>query len=189
MNFFTDTLSYPFRGAGKYILLIGALISIASDIASLAPLFGGIAVLVLFGYFCAMYFQIIESTAVGGLEAPEYPNLMNLMDDIIWPMLKVLFILIASFAPMWSYLWLCAPHADVRIALLLGGLGLLYAPMAVLAVVLLGYVGAMSPQIVIPSIFRAGWLYVAAVLLLIGIYWLEAMLSDFLAAHFPEAAE
>jgi fucose permease len=85
MNFFTDILSYPFRGAGKTILLIGALISVAADLASLAPGIGGLAALILSGYFCSMYFQIIESSAIGGLEAPEYPNLMNLMEDMVWP--------------------------------------------------------------------------------------------------------
>ena len=184
MNFFTDILSYPFRGAGKTILLIGALISIASDLASLAPGIGGLAALILCGYFCAMYFQIIESSAIGGLEAPEYPNLMNLMEDMVWPACKLAIILIVSFAPMWSYRLLAAQRVDLWIVWVLGGVGLLYAPMAVLAVVLLGYLGALSPHIVIPSIFRAGWLYLVAVLLLIVIYGLEAILAYSLASHF-----
>jgi hypothetical protein len=93
-------------------------------------------------------------------------------------------ILIVSFAPMWSYRLLAAQRVDLWIVWMLGGVGLLYAPMAVLAVVLLGYVGALSPHIVIPSIFRAGWLYLVAVLLLIVIYGLEAILAYSLASHF-----
>lgn len=184
MNFFTDIITYPFRGGGKYILLIGAMLSLGSDLASMAPLVGGIASLLLFGYFCAVYFKIIESSAVGGKEAPEYPELSNLMEDVIWPMLQIVLILLVSFGPLWGYLFAFGEAANGGVVLALTCLGILYAPMALLAVVILGYMGALSPHIVIPAVFRAGWLYLAAILLLGAIYGIEACITHFLAGWF-----
>lgn len=184
MNFLTDTLSYPFRGGGKYILLIGAILSIGADLASLAPLVGGIASFLLFGYFCAVYFKIIESSAVGGKEAPEYPELSNLMEDVIWPMLQIVVVFLVSFAPLWSYLFATGKEAHGGVVLALTGFGILYAPMGVLAVVILGYMGALSPHIVIPAVFRAGWLYLAAVVLLLAIYALQGSISHLLVGWF-----
>ena len=40
MNISQDVLTYAFRGGGKYILLIGAIISIVADLASWAPILG-----------------------------------------------------------------------------------------------------------------------------------------------------
>ena len=184
MNFFTDTLSYPFRGSGKYIFLIGAIISIGSDLASLAPLVGGIASLLLFGYFCAVYFNIIESSAVGGKEAPDYPELSNIMEDVIWPMLQITSVMLVSFAPLGGYLLYAGDGANGWVALALLVLGTLYAPMAILAVVILGYMGALSPHIVFPAIVRAGWLYLAMVILLLVIYGLQMFIARFLAGFF-----
>lgn len=40
MKIVSDALSYPFQGNGKYILLLGAILLILTDIASFAPLIG-----------------------------------------------------------------------------------------------------------------------------------------------------
>ncbi len=184
MNIFSDILSYPFRGSGKYILLIGAILSLVADLASLAPLVGGIASLFLFGYFCAVYFKIIESSAVGGKEAPEYPELSNLMEDVFWPMLQIIGVMLVSFGPLWGYLIFAGKGALPWITVALTALGTLYAPMAILAVVILGYMGALSPHIVFPAIVRAGWLYLATLVLLLLIYGLQGLATHFLAGWF-----
>lgn len=184
MNFFTDVITYPLRGSGKYVLLIGAIISIAADLSSLAPMIGAIAGFFVFCYFCAVYFNIIQSSAVGGKEAPEYPDLSNIMEDVIWPMLQITMILVASLSPFLIYHFATGEAANPLVSLTLVGVAITYAPMAILSVSVLGYMGAISPHIIIPSIFRAGWLYVAAVLLVLGIYWLQSKAADFLSGLF-----
>lgn len=164
--------------------MFGAILSLVADLASLAPVVGGVASLLLFGYFCAVYFKIIESSAVGGKEAPEYPELSNIMEDIIWPMLQIVIVILVSFGPAWGYLIYAGKDAHAGMAFALTGLGILYAPMAMLAVVILGHMGALSPHIVLPAIFRAGWLYLAAVLLLLVIYGLQGVVANFLAGWF-----
>jgi CDP-diglyceride synthetase len=53
--------------------------------------------------------------------------------------------------------------------------------MAMLAVVILGYTGAMSPHIVIPALWRGGRTYWFGVLLLLALYgiseWIDQMFS------------
>jgi hypothetical protein len=177
MNFFTDVLSYPFRGGGKYILGIGTALFAISQVASLAPLIGGVANLLLFGYFCATYFKIIESTAVNDREAPDFPEISSMMDDIVWPVLQILAALTLSFGPFVAYVTYAGEDLKELITYLLLGFGVFYAPMAILAMVVLGSAWALSPHIVLPAIYRAGGLYLAAIGLLIGLYMSESLIS------------
>lgn len=178
MGILQDIFTYPFRGSGKYMLLIGAVLSALSEWVRFAPLFGGIASLVLAAYLTATYFEIIETTATGSDEAPMFPNVSNVWEDLIWPMLKSVIVFLASFAPALIYLFGVDDgdqQAAVTFALL--GLGALYFPMAMMAVAVLGYLGAMSPHIVIPAIIRAGGLYWLAVFLFVLIFMFEAFLG------------
>ncbi|MFP6858037.1 MAG: hypothetical protein VCA73_12230 [Roseibacillus sp.] len=182
MNISQDVLTYAFRGGGKYILLIGAIISIVADLASWAPILGLLAVIFLAGYMCAVYFEIIQSTATGSAEAPNFPETSNIMEDLLSPMIQVIAVLFVSFGP-----WLLfAVFADVEnyqplVFFGLLGWGIVYFPMAMLAVVTLGTLGAMSPHIVLPAIFRGGLLYWLAVFVLFLLYMAESMIGEFLA--------
>jgi len=180
MNFLADTLTYPVRKSGKYILLIGAAISLLGNLASMAPLIGGIAGLIFSGYFCAVYFQIIQSSAIGDEEAPEFPEFSNVMDDLVWPIFQTLLVLAASFGPSLLYATYSREGGKEWISLALFAFGALYAPMSILAIAVLGHVGAMSPHIVFPSIFRVGWLYPVGVTLIVLLYGIKVWISHLL---------
>jgi len=184
MNLFKDIFTYPVRGGGKYILAIGAILTVGSHLMSFAPLVGGIAGLILFAYFCAMYFKMIESSATGGKEAPEYPDISNFFEDVIWPMLQLVIIGLISFGPLMIYQYEAGMEAQAPIAAALSIFGAVYSPMAVLAVVVLGRISAISPHVVIPAIFRAGWRYLLAVGLLAVISGLESLSEQFIADLF-----
>lgn len=185
MNVISDSLSYPFRGSGKYLLVILAVISLVADVASFAPIIGIVARLIVFGYFCSVYFQIIQNTAVGGGEAPHFPETSNLVDDILWPAFQVVAVLFVSFLPL-IVLSFSQSHETHNPFLLktMEGIGLIYAPMAILAVGVLGYLGAMSPHIVIPAIFRCGWLYLLAVAVLWLLYFMADRIELAFGSHF-----
>jgi hypothetical protein len=169
MNLIRDIFTYPFRGGGKAILILGTGLFVAGDLMAFAPGIGIIANFILFAYFCSVYFQIIESTATGGAEAPEFPDSADLIGDLFVPMLRVVAVIVACYAPALIYLLLAAePGTGVFLAWL--GLGVVYFPMAMLAVGVLGYLGAMSPHIVFPAIFRSGGIYWLAVFLLAMLY-------------------
>ncbi len=182
MSLFKDILTFAYRGSGKYVLLTCVILSVIADLAGLAPLFGSIASLFIAGYFCAIYFQLIQSSATGGKEAPEFPDTANLFEDIFWPMLQVLVVAAVSFGPVVAYLGLVDENQfNAPIANSLLGFGVVYFPMAMLAVVVLGYTGALSPHIVIPAIFRGGWVYWIGVLLLVILYFAGSVIEDVLA--------
>jgi len=185
MNIIQDSVTFAFRGGGKYTLLIGAVLGLVAELVSLAPLIGFIAYVFLFGYFCSIYFSIIESSASGNDEAPEYPEATNIVSDILWPALQVVGVLIVCLAPVLLYEGFVDEGKEFSLLgqiLMLGGIA--YFPMAMLAVVLLNSMTAMSPNLVIPSIWRAGALYWLAVLLLIGLYYFESVLMGIFGGVF-----
>ncbi len=82
MNILVDILTFAWRGSGKYMLITCVVLSIAAELAGFAPLLGPVAALLLGGYFCAIYYQLIQSTATGGKEAPEFPDISNIFVTI-----------------------------------------------------------------------------------------------------------
>lgn len=184
MNLLNDIMTFAWRGSGKYVLITCVVLSVMADLAGLTPLFGAIATLLLSGYFCAIYYQLIQSTATGGKEAPEFPDTSNVFEDIIWPMLQVLVVGIVSFAPFLGYLfWAGDESGNPMIEYALLGLGVVYFPMAILAVVILGYTGALGPHIVIPAIFRGGWIYWLGVFFLLVLYFVGAVVEEIFSGH------
>ena len=182
MNILKDILTYAYRGSGKYVLIFCVILSVVAELVGFAPLVGPIAALLLSGYFCAIYFQMIQSSATGGKEAPEFPNTSNLFEDIIWPMLQIVVVSLVSFSPLIGYMLLSGEqgfHPLIGYGLI--GFGVIYFPMAMLAVVVLGYMGALSPHIVIPAIFRGGWLYWVGVFMLCLLYVVGSIIEEALS--------
>jgi len=181
MSVVQDVFGYAFRGGGKYILLIGAALFVVSDLLMFAPVIGVLAQLFLFGYFCAIYFQVIESSATGGAEAPYFPETAHLADDIILPMFRVIAVWLVCFGPTLAYAVFGDPESPLLLVVLAAGV--VYFPMAMLGVAVLGYFGALSPHIVLPAIFRAGGLYWLAVFVLLMLYLGLAFVEGTLASR------
>jgi hypothetical protein len=185
MNLLTDSLSYPLRGSGKYLLITVAVLSVGADLVSFAPIIGLVAWLLLFGYLCGVYFQIIQSTATGDSEAPLLPDTSNIYEDILSPALQVIAVIVVSFLPaiVATYMWRGDDNGRFIVSIL-HMLGIFYAPMAILGVAVLGFLGASSPHIVIPAIFRCGGLYLLVVGALVGLYFVEGAVSVALGRMF-----
>lgn len=186
MNTFKDIATYAVRGNGKYMLFFGALISVLSDIASFAGgLFPIISIVLLSGYLCAVFYDIVNSTATGDDEAPDFPEVSNLLEEVVEPFLHVFAVALVAMGPCLAY-WIFMDEEVSNPLIFFGllGFGVIYFPMALLAVVILGRLGGMSPHIVIPAIFRAGWLYWFAVLLICLLYVAEIFVSGAFAGHF-----
>jgi hypothetical protein len=172
-----DIFTYAYRGSGKYILICCIVLSVIAEIVSLAPLFGAIAGILLSGYFSAVYFQMIQSTATGNDEAPQFPEMANIFEDIIWPMLQIMVVILVSFGPLFVYI-IAADESKALISWALLAFGVVYFPMAMLAVVVLGRTSVVSPHIVIPAIIRAGWLHWVSVFMLIFLYVLSNIIEN-----------
>ncbi|MEY5012302.1 MAG: hypothetical protein RLY69_17 [Verrucomicrobiota bacterium] len=182
MNIIKDIFTYAYRGSGKYVLIVCVILSVVAKLAGIAPLLGPFAALLLSAYFCAIYFQMIQSSATGGKEAPEFPDTANFFEDIIMPMLQIIVVALLSFGPSIGYcIWAGEDRFNPLIGYGLVGFGVIYFPMAMLAVVVLGYTGALSPHIVIPAIFRVGWLYWVGVFMLCLLYVAGSVIGDALS--------
>ncbi len=182
MNLITEPFVYPFRGNGISMLITGAVLIVISMVAGLGGIFGSLASLFLAGYFCATYFSIVESTAVGRQEAPMFPDVSNVMEDLIGPFLKILGVMLISFMPAIVYGFTTGKMDVIYEILLL--VGIIYLPMAILAMIVLGNMSVASPFTVIPSIIRAGGSYWLVVVLLVVVYGLERFLENMLSGYF-----
>lgn len=182
MNLFADSFTYAFRSSGKYMLIIGAIMNVIASICMFAPVFGFFAYIFLASYFCSTYFTIIQSSAIGDSEAPEFPDASNILEDLVLPFFKVLGLALLALSPCLIYTLFIGENELIANILLI--VGCIYLPMSLLAVAVLGYLGAATPIIVIPSIFKAGWLYWLAVVMLAFIYYLEGFVSNALEGLF-----
>lgn len=155
-----DGFTYAFRGNGKFNFIMGACLFLGEKIMSFAPIVGPIAVLLLGCYLIATYYGMVETSAGGAEEAPMFPEVTNLFEDVIYPNLKLIAIGVLSYSPFIAYAFLVPDSRESAFI----STGLLitctaYYLMAQLAVMILGRLSAMSPHIVFPAIKRAGSVY------------------------------
>lgn len=167
------------------ILIWGAILGVGSDLASLLPVIGLIAGLILAAYFCAIFFEIMITSASGSNDCIGFPNLTDLLDDLIMPFFKVVAVGLFSFSPVILFAFTMPAETGFGVVgFLLLVAGMIYFPMAILAVGILGTFRGMLPHIVFPSILKAGGLYWAIVGILFVVYLVENYLLGFLSEIF-----
>jgi hypothetical protein len=155
-----DAFAYPFRENGVMVLVWGTILGIFMSLAGFAPIIGFIAILILSAYFCAVFFDIIMTTSSGSDDCVGFPSASDFFEDLILPYLKVVLAVIVSVIPALVIAYFLGGILPEFIILLLPGLFVaIYFPMAILAMVILGTFGAVSPHIVLPAIASVGRLY------------------------------
>jgi len=181
-------------GAG-FLAVAGFMVRIASSVPGLIGLFvmacGFVLVLLIAGYLAAYMLKVIGAVCGGDQEPPNWPDFGSYWDDILRPLLLVVGTAALSLAPCiiryvivardvesvgrGAYLWFLVNLLTAEMALadpwfwVLLVLGLLYLPMALLAVALYDSFAGLSPLVVIPAIVRVAPAYsVACGLLLVA---------------------
>jgi hypothetical protein len=161
--------TYPFRGRGKFILLVGAGSLVAIGFTGLI---GTLVLGILLGGYMAMYLmEVIGSCAGGDDEPPDWPDLRD-VDDTVRPLLLCIGALAIPLAPAGIYrlapvisgllagkAW-WEPLSGVAWALLIAGA--IYAPMGLLSVTMHQSLAAISPHKVLVAIVRVAPCYVVA---------------------------
>ena len=164
-----DALAYPARGSGLILLVIGAVLSAVLGLVNGKSIFGGISGLCGLAYFNAYYFDIVENTVSGNDEPPDWPDVSDLLDEMILPFVRMIgTLMISSFplmiiiafdhdrAGLWSHplVWLGLAWAAF------------YFPMAMLNVIVSNQMIEAMPHEVLPRILRAmpGYLVIAGLL-------------------------
>ncbi len=163
------TFGYPFKSKGIILLVIGAVVFLFLEfLASWSWLIKIIST----GYLFAYMQRIVAFTAQGEDEMPDFPEFGEWWSDIILPYLLFVGTWVASFAPAIAVYFLLkhsleGPMLMVAIAVTVL-FGAIYFPMALLAVAVSDSFVALSPHIVVPSMFRVFLPYVVT-LLVVGV--------------------
>ncbi len=159
-----DAFAYPLKGAGSLVLGI-ATVLVGSSVMIGACLFWAAPVVwfPMVGYVMAYMFEVIDATAVGKEEPPDMPGL----EDDFWETVArsaLLFLGVAfiSAVPMiisWIVLetWETIGWPEtlgIWRTVAWGLAGIVYFPMALLAVAIQGRFGAANPTIVVSSMLR-----------------------------------
>jgi hypothetical protein len=159
-NFFASlprAFVYPFQGNGFILLVAG---TVFFYLIGYVPFVG----LLLTGYMFAYAKSIITTTAAGREEPPDWPDLGDLMEDIVIPYLQLAALVILSFGPAIIIgLWRPGKPADIRTAQHVAlGFGALFAPMGMLALAMFDSVAALNPVALSWSILRVPLHYLVA---------------------------
>lgn len=165
-GFFTGlirALAYPLQPAGLFLLIAAAAVSLLVSVSGRWVLLGGFSFILgiaVGGFVLTFLRQIILSSAEGEDALPDWPelDLQSLRETVL------LYFLIGfvCFGP-WTLCSLYArPESEgAKLAChALLGLGALYFPMAVLAVVISDDAAAMNPLLICVSIMRTAGRYV-----------------------------
>lgn len=183
-NFFSHApgaFTFPFKGNGLYILMIGAVCMAALDFAGSFSLFAKIFGT---GYLYAFMQKIIQCTANGEELPPAWPDFSGFWEDILLPYLQLLGCVAFCFGPaialnlslgwwdpLTGVLTGTAPDPFRLTVVLLALLtGAAYFPMALLAVSMFDSLAGLNPMLVIPSVFKAKMEYLVVLLVSAGVF-------------------
>jgi len=178
-----DAFAYPISGSGFVLILVGTVCFAFLDFFASLSVFGIIATAFVACYLCAFMMKIVNSSADGKKEIPDWPDASDFWDDIIIPLFQVIWTGIFCFAP--AIIYLIFVHFDIFFWLLIA-LGILYFPMALIAVALTNSVLSINPVLVVPSIIKVPVDYLAACAIL-ALIALLAHFSQLLVTVIPLA--
>jgi hypothetical protein len=182
-NFFSHApraFTFPFKGNGLYMLVIGAVCMAALDFAGSFSLFAKIFGT---GYLYAFMQKIIQCTANGEELPPAWPDFSGFWEDILLPYLQLIGCVAFCFGPALGVIaWLgweafsgagtsAGPDpmkALLVLPLLLGGAA--YFPMALLTVSMFDSLAGLNPMLVIPSMLKAKVEYLVVLLVSAGVF-------------------
>ena len=155
---------YPFKRNGMILLVLGAVVFFVLEFLSG---YSWIISIITTGYLFAYMQKIIAHSAQGEDGMPEFPEFGEWWSDIILPFLLFAGTFVASFAPALVLFFFARENAAFALAIIPAILfGAIYFPMALLAVAVSDNFVALSPHIVVPSMFRVFLPYAVACLVL-----------------------
>jgi hypothetical protein len=191
----SNAFTYPLRD-GIILLICGTVFFTLFDaLQSIArPTFmlgrSGLLIVGLFssGYLCAFLQKILVASSNGESRLPDWPDFTDWWNDIIRPLLLFTVAGVVSFGPALACLvWAEVaeePAAQIAFFATLG-LGLIYFPMAVLAVCISDGFMAVTPLTVIPSILRIPGPYIIACIVLLLICGVNLLSEHVLEEMIP----
>ena len=183
---FRHAFTYPFQTDGLFILIGGTLFFLLMDFVNhFAGLIGlGLSVATT-GYLIAYLQRIVNDSADGRAQMPDWPDFSN-FTELCEPFGQFLVTFLISFGPAIGF-YLFALKTSWFLWAFFGSLafGVIYFPMAWLAVTLFDSIGGVSPHVVLPSMLRIPGHYLLAVALMAGIFIAETAIEIALDKFLP----
>ena len=184
-----SAFSYPIKGDGIFILVLGGLFLLLLNGAKWVSKFGvgysfmAFLFLSVFGggYLVSYLRKILTASALGENRIPDWPEIDEYWSDILSPFLQLLGTIAVCFAP--AVLMMIFGPTDSEwlgwAIFLMVLLGAAYFPMAFTAVAMFDSVMALNPLVIIPSIMRIPAAYMFTAILFVAILsvrWLGDLL-------------
>jgi pSer/pThr/pTyr-binding forkhead associated (FHA) protein len=175
---------FPFRGNGLILLVSGTVFFVLVNFLGGAAGMVGIGLGVFScGYLFAFLQSIITTSGMGEEEPPSWPDFDNWTESGLGPFLQLLGILVVCLGPAFLYSRF-ASHVQFGLAAGLWIAGLLYLPMALLAVAIYDNLAALNPVLILLSIWRVPLPYAATcsvlgllLLMMLGSNWVDENLN------------
>jgi hypothetical protein len=148
---------YPFKGNGLILLVTGTIFYgllnalLMSRGAAFARGYTWIVWVIMYGYLFAYLQKIVVCSAAGDDEPPGWPEVTDIGSDIIQPFFQFGITLLIAFAPAWVASTQLGPLPGQFIMLL----GLVFFPMAFLAVAMSDSFASLNPVFIASSIMKA----------------------------------
>lgn len=100
--FWTDlgsVLTYPLRGRGLPVLLVGGVMFGIADLLSTVNVFGWLVSAALMGYVTAYLFDVVNATANGRDDPPALPESTSVLESMLFPFLSLVVCSLLAFLP------------------------------------------------------------------------------------------
>ena len=163
------SLAFPFKGSGVLVMFIGTFGYAVLSLFRGPYVFSLTLQIFATGYLFAYLQNVIYATAAGDEEGPQFPDATNFVDDIFFPCFRLVGLVLFCFGPAYFLAAWGVYHDSLvfkRWSVAALGLGCFYFPMAFLAAAILDSILAVSPVLVVPSIFKVFKEYLVTMVLL-----------------------
>jgi len=193
-----DAFAYPLRGDGFILLIAGGLLFLVIDAAKFIVRFAfiyGLAAFVILtifgaGYLTAYLRRILNSSADGEKNMPDWPEITDFGSDIASPFFQLIGTVAFCFAPAIAvtiYAFF-APEGGEWLGWLTTAsivFGCAYFPMAFTAVAMFDSLVALNPLLIVPSILKIPREYLLTIVLLAAILSLRKLSHSILPGILP----
>jgi hypothetical protein len=179
--------TYPFKSDGIILLVAGTIFyAVVSYLAAHAMMAGLLLMIFGTGYLISYYQRILQSSAIGENEMPDWPDFTN-FSDLASPIFQAFGTILISFGPAILLRIFVQEESAWREWAIAGGMifGCLYFPLAFTAVTMADSLGGLNPLVIIPSILKIPGEYLLVVLLSVGIYFAETFGNALLGSVLP----
>lgn len=185
---FLSSFAYPLKGSGIVMLITGSIFFGLLQLASrFAGIFAWYVSVFALAYYMSYMFKIIQASAKGQNEMPDWPKITGAGADIWWPLPVLLSIVAIYFAaPLGIAIYVIIKAPDpiwLIIAQVLLFAGTFFAPMALLSGGL-GQRHHLNPLAMLSAIFKVFGVYLIALAALwlvvtVNMYVLALLLKTF----------